>query len=262
MELLTSSLHLDAFFEGLRRAKVRGLFLDYDGTLAPFRVERDQALTYPGVQDILKTLVTDKSLRLVFITGRTIENFIPLLDLKGSFEIWGSHGWERRRRDGILEKGFLPSLWNRALDQALDDLRSRGWESRSERKFASVALHWRGVSHGEAREMRDYIMSMWQPLLRDKGLQLQEFDGGIELRAMGRDKGMAVKTLLSELGPGAMTAYLGDDRTDEDAFHAIRGKGLGVLVRETFIPTQADLWIKPPEELLDFLGRWKSTSNS
>jgi trehalose-phosphatase len=97
-------------------------------------------------------------------------------------------------------------------------------------------------------------------LLGDYGLALQDFDGGIELRAPGHDKGEAVKTLLAEMGPNAMCAYLGDDRTDEDAFQAIRGKGLGVLVRENFVPTQADLWIKPPEELLEFLARWKSAS--
>jgi len=52
---------------------------------------------------------------------------------------------------------------------------------------------------------------------------------------------------------------LGDDRTDEDAFKSIKGRGLGVLVREAFRPTYADVWIKPPEELLAFLARWLPT---
>jgi len=44
--------------------------------------------------------------------------------------------------------------------------------------------------------------------------------------------------------------------TDEDAFRAIRGKGVGILVREALRPTAADLWIRPPEELLTFLAGW------
>jgi trehalose-phosphatase len=260
VKILNASIQITSFFEQLKTAKARGLFLDYDGTLAPFRVERDQALPYPGVQDMLKNLLTDKTLRLVLITGRSVKDFLFLMDLKSSFEIWGSHGWERRKTDGTVEKGQLPALWNQALDRAFEDLKRKGWESHAERKFASVALHWRGFPQDEAKHMRYFIIERWSRLLGDYGLALQDFDGGIELRAPGHDKGEAVKTLLAEMGPNAMCAYLGDDRTDEDAFQAIRGKGLGVLVRENFVPTQADLWIKPPEELLEFLARWKSAS--
>jgi trehalose-6-phosphatase len=51
-------------------------------------------------------------------------------------------------------------------------------------------------------------------------------------------------------------AYLGDDRTDEDAFKALAGRGLAVLVREELRPTAAAVWLRPPVELLDFLQRW------
>ena len=34
---------------------------------------------------------------------------------------------------------------------------------------------------------------------------------------------------------------------------ALKGRGWGVLVREEFRPTEADLWIRPPGQLLDFL---------
>jgi trehalose-6-phosphatase len=53
-----------------------------------------------------------------------------------------------------------------------------------------------------------------------------------------------------------MIAYLGDDLTDEDAFKALKGKGLSVLVRDTQRDTLADCWLTPPDELLDFLHHW------
>jgi trehalose 6-phosphate phosphatase len=56
--------------------------------------------------------------------------------------------------------------------------------------------------------------------------------------------------------PDTPAAYLGDDATDERAFRAISGRGLSVLVRPSWRQTAAELWLRPPEELLDFLNRW------
>jgi trehalose-phosphatase len=89
-------------------------------------------------------------------------------------------------------------------------------------------------------------------------LMLWEFDGGMELRAAGRDKGDVVRTLEQECGDDAVIAYLGDDHTDEDAFAAVPETGAGVLVSAAFRPTAAQLWLQPPDELLMFLRRWNA----
>ena len=99
-------------------------------------------------------------------------------------------------------------------------------------------------------------MQKWSPIAKQASLELHSFDGGIELRVPGRDKGYAVKTIISKLDRDVVAAYLGDDLTDEDAFNAIKGVGLGVLVRPDYRPTSASIWLKPPDELLDFLRRW------
>jgi trehalose-6-phosphatase len=64
--------------------------------------------------------------------------------------------------------------------------------------------------------------------------------------------------MLEELGEGAAVAYLGDDLTDEDAFAALNGRGLTALVSETPHPTRAAAWIRPPEQLFEFLDAWAS----
>jgi len=61
---------------------------------------------------------------------------------------------------------------------------------------------------------------------------------------------------LSEINPNTTVAYLGDDSTDESALRAMLGRGISVLVRPKWRPTAAQFWLKPPEELLDFLGLW------
>jgi trehalose-6-phosphatase len=68
-----------------------------------------------------------------------------------------------------------------------------------------------------------------------------------------------MRTILGELGAGAVAAYLGDDLTDEDAFVAIKGRGLAALVRAEARPTAADIRLRPPDELLAFLRRWHET---
>jgi trehalose-6-phosphatase len=61
---------------------------------------------------------------------------------------------------------------------------------------------------------------------------------------------------MREVAPDAACAYLGDDFSDEDAFRAIPDEGAVVLVRPNFRATVASLWLRPPEELLQFLERW------
>jgi trehalose-phosphatase len=82
----------------------------------------------------------------------------------------------------------------------------------------------------------------------------------VEVRASQADKGDAVRAILREMDPNAPAAYLGDDNTDESAFRAIQGRGLSVLVRPRWRQTAARLWLKPPDELLDFLARWLKVS--
>ncbi len=238
----------------------RLLMLDYDGTLAPFREERDKAVPYPGVRKALAGLMQERTVRLVIISGRAVDDLIPLLGLDPPPEIWGSHGWERRFPNGEYRVGPFEESALQGLANADDWAGLRGLESRCEKKPGSVALHWRGLDPGSIRRMREAAHQGWAPLARKHGLEVKTFDGGIEIRMPGRNKGDAVLALLSESAPDTAAAYLGDDRTDEDAFEAMEQRGLAVLVRTEPRESCADLWIRPPEGLLGFLDVWR-TSN-
>jgi len=88
-------------------------------------------------------------------------------------------------------------------------------------------------------------------------LKLLEFDGGLELRVPGQDKSDAIEIILREIGPGVPVAYLGDDITDESAFRALEHRGLTVLVRREHRKSAERIWLRPPEELLEFLTLWR-----
>ena len=87
-------------------------------------------------------------------------------------------------------------------------------------------------------------------------MSILEFDGGVEIRVAGLDKGTAVRAIVNEVDSKVPIAYLGDDATDESAFKALGTRGLTILVRPEPRRTSARLWLKPPEDLLDFLARW------
>ena len=88
------------FFRSFADAKKPTLLLDYDGTLAPFRKQRNWAVPYPGVPEILEQIVSSTATRVVVISGRAAREIPKLLGTKQPIEIWGSHGMERLLPDG------------------------------------------------------------------------------------------------------------------------------------------------------------------
>jgi trehalose-phosphatase len=256
MKVLRPGLNLDGFFQRINYRGKKALLLDYDGTLAPFRIRRDKAYPYPGVGNILETILQDDDTRLVIISGRAISDLLPLLGLDPTPEIWGSHGWERLTPGGSIETATMDPLASRCLESQQVEAEGAGLGDKVEAKPGCLALHWRGLEEAEIRELRRRFLPRWSDACRRFPLSLMEFDGGIELRMSGRNKAFVVDSIRSEMGDNTIMAFLGDDSTDEEAFTELGENDLGVLVRERYRPTTADLWIKPPEELIDFLKTW------
>lgn len=257
--MLNKEKILTSFWDKLKRAENRILFLDYDGTLAPFKIRRDEAAPYPGIRDILNRIIMAQKSRIIIVSGRSVKDLLPLLGLEKQPEIWGAHGLERLFPDGrhVLQpvsKNTLSGL----LKAASYAKKNRLW-NQCEEKPGCLALHLRGVELEKSREIKTKIMAAWSTLACESNLRLHEFDGGIELRTMGSNKGMAVEAILDESGKDTTAAFLGDDLTDEDAFRALGRRGISVLVRNQWRQTAADLWLKPPDELLDFLEKWYKT---
>ncbi len=250
---------LTAFLQTVAQASQAALLLDYDGTLAPFRAERDQAYPYPGVALVLQQIVRNRRTRVVVISGRDVDDLLPLLNIHPHPEVWGVHGLQRLKTDGSA--GIL-RLDERTLNGLSDADRWLGCQQlrhTAEFKAGSIAVHWRGLSESDAEGLRSRVLLGWWPIAEYSGLDVLEFDGGVEIRACEADKGDAVRTFLSEISPDTPSAYLGDDTTDESAFQAMQGRGISVLVRSIWRQTAAQFWLKPPDELLDFLGLWLKT---
>ncbi|MHB1950820.1 MAG: trehalose-phosphatase [Acidiferrobacteraceae bacterium] len=255
MRILDHRLDLSGFFLRVAQTPSRVLLLDYDGTLAPFAKDPRDARPYPCVVPIIQRLIDARSTRIVFVSGRRIDDLKPLLPFAPIPEIWGSHGYEHLSADGT-RRTFTPGPESiRCLALIRERLARELPEIRSEVKIAGVALHWRDEPPARIAQMRRQGSAIWRAATPHGAVVMQEFDGGIEFKARDRTKGSAVSAVMAGTGIGA---YLGDDLTDEDAFAVMSRAGISVLVRDRFRNTSASIWISPPEELEALLLDWEA----
>jgi trehalose-phosphatase len=238
------------------------LMLDYDGTLAPFHVDRFAAAAYPGVEERLATLSGLAGVRLVLISGRPARELRGLLPASTRAEIWGSHGWERLTSDGSYLLFPLDPAQRAALEQVAQEMTALGFSEALEVKPSSLAIHWRNAALATQEQIRSSAESVFSRIAKPGGLHLLPFDGGLELRSTDRTKGTAVRQILAQEPDAVPVAYLGDDLTDEDAFAALGERGFSVLVRTEVRASCARFWLRPPKELLEFLDEWIAASKN
>jgi len=255
MELLNPSLSLDRFFTTFTPARPAVLMLDYDGTLAPFTPDRDNALPYPGVIQRLKKLVASTHSRVTIISGRDIATLKRLLDVPAFPELWGCHGAEHFTEANGYEI-TIDQKQSHGLEVIETWGRENGLEREIESKPSGIAFHWRGLPENQAARIGQMVRETWESAMKNYDLQLHRFDGGLEIRPIGMNKGAVVRTIIATSPPHAAIAYLGDDLTDEDAFRELGPDGLKILVRAESRATLADIRITPPVELFEFLDRW------
>jgi len=258
----SARLQLDLFLQSVTSSVTALLMLDYDGTLAPFHEQRNLARPYPGVSELLGQMMETTKTRIVIISGRDANEIPALLGLNPCPEMWGLHGLQSISADGTAQEPILDERTRLGLDDALRWLRYQGLLQTAEPKGASLALHWRGRDPQQAEEWRSRTLLGWAPIARSSGLKILEFDGGVEICAPESDKGAVVRALLRDTDSTQPAAYLGDDSTDEHAFRALAGRGLSVLVRPRFRRTAAQLWLQPPDDLIEFLKLWLEASQS
>lgn len=245
-----------AFLDRLAAAPSSVLLLDYDGTLAPFRIERDQAYPYSGVVPLLQSIQQNGRTELIVITGRPIDEVQNLLSPLTGFEIWGAHGLDHLLSDGTRHQVKLDDTLQRTLTSAEEWLKRQDMLSLAELKPGGVAVHWRGLSEQRIEEVRSRTLQGWSSLAEQEGMKLLQFEGGLELRVTRPDKGDAIAAILNRIGASTPVAFLGDDLTDEDGFRRLANRGLSVLVRSEYRETAAQAWLRPPDELIGFLKAW------
>lgn len=232
----------------------RLLMLDYDGTLAPFVAERDKAVPLPSSLLLLRKIASCTLTSVAIVSGRPLEEVEGFLgDLPAVFV--GEHGWEQRAPNGEIVRRPLDVSVAATIEAAESAACSAGWGDLLERKRSAVVLHTRGLPDVRARELQDQCAHVWEKLA-DGHVTIDRVEGGVELRARGRNKGTVVLSLLSQSLPGTLGVFVGDDVTDEDAFDVVRDWGFGVRVGRPDEPSIAQGRLPSCEAVPEFLEEW------
>jgi trehalose-phosphatase len=230
------------------------LLLDYDGTLAPFHSDRMQAMLYEGIAEQLDRLARLDDTTVALVSGRPVAEIQQLTGIEHLL-IAGTHGFELYRPGIGITKMPLPPGVEDDLDEARRAAEELVGGYRAERKIATVALHVRGLEPAEANRVSGEFRVVVEPMTGEH-LEVRNFNGGVELRVRGRDKGIAITEILAELPPSDLVVYIGDDDTDEDAFKALPPHGIGIKVGNLDTPTAARGRLPSCAAVLQFLSDW------
>ena len=246
---------LPDFWDVLSRHENKLLALDYDGTLAPFCVQRMQAYPYPGIPGALERIHRRADTVLAIISGRPLAE---VLILAGPFNgiLIGSHGMEKQLSSGDIVIKTVDQTQRQGLACAQSAAEEIGLQHHIELKPASVALHTRGISPKEAARLEDLTVRIWHDISSRHGLEIRRFNGGVEVRATGWNKGDALEELRREMPPGSACVYIGDDDTDEDVFFRLRSRGYGIRVGEAGRHTAARGFLPGIPAVREFLETW------
>jgi trehalose-phosphatase len=244
-----------ALWREVRLAGHRLLMLDYDGTLAPFRAAREEAVPWPRSLERLRAITAGAHTAVAVVSGRPVAALLSLLGPLDA-DVVGEHGWERRDRGGDTAREPLPAPLRAQLDAARARAEAHGWGGRLERKRSGLVLHVRDLPPARARDVLERGAEAWSGPASHPQLRLDQIDGGLELRARGHDKGTAVRRLLSRQAPGTLAVFVGDDVSDEAAFAVVREHGFGVRVGERSRDSLAQAALPSYRAVPAFLDAW------
>jgi trehalose-phosphatase len=236
----------------VRRREHIAVFLDYDGTLTPIVSHPEKALLSDSMRETLQALV--RQTPVAILSGRDLDDIRQRVNIDAIIYA-GSHGFDIAGLRGLRREEateFLP-----ALDVAEKELREKLAGTAGallERKRFSIAAHYRNVIETDVSKVKQAVNEV---AMRHGELRKMEGKKVYELLPdIDWDKGKAVLWLLQNLGLDlgkVCPIYIGDDRTDEDAFRALKQYGIGILVSEQSRPTGATYSLKDPIEVDSFL---------
>jgi trehalose 6-phosphate synthase/phosphatase len=207
----------------------RILFLDYDGTLSPFKERPETAVPGAILLAILNTLAEDSRNNLVIVSGRhrdLLHKWFGSLNIG----IVAEHGaWIREKDKDWLPAIKVESNWKEKVRPILRSYEDRLPGSFAEEKEFSLVWHYRAADPELASVRSKELADELGYFTENTELQVLQDSKSIEVRNVGIDKGIAAKLLLSEKTFDFVLA-VGDDLADEELFKVIPEKSYSIKV--------------------------------
>ncbi|KAL5982158.1 hypothetical protein ACLOJK_016227 [Asimina triloba] len=249
------------------------MFLDYDGTLSPIVDDPDRAFMSDAMREAVRDVA--RYFPTAIVSGRRRDKVYRFVRLEELYYA-GSHGMDivGPANDKKYIRGAKPVLFQPASDflpmidevyKALVEKTKSTPGAKVENNKFCLSVHFRRVDEKRWSALAEQVRSVVKEYPK---LQLTQGRKVFEVRPTIKwDKGKALEFLLESLDCNdVLPVYIGDDRTDEDAFKVLRdrGQGFGILVSKSPKDTNASYSLQEPSEVMDFLHRlveWKRRAN-
>ena len=222
----------EQLLKDFKKAIKRLIFLDYDGTLAPFTTYPQMAKPSEDLLKILKHLSEDSVNDIVLTSGRdkdTLKNWFGALNIA----IVAEHGvWIKEKNENWRLIKPLTNDWKPRIRPILEMYTDRLPGAFIEEKEFSIVWHYRAadpeLASLRAKELVDDLINF------TANIDVQVLQGSkvVEIRCAGVNKGIAAMHFISKNNFDFMLA-MGDDYTDEDLFKVLPQTAYSIKVGMT-----------------------------
>jgi trehalose-phosphatase len=251
---------LDKIFDELKSERRIILFLDYDGTLAPIRENPRLAILTKHMHKLMCDLNAHDNISIYIVTGRShsgIKNVFKIKDIT----LISNHGFQINEQNKNWFhpeiNHFIPLLKKIRL-LLINELNSLPSVFVEDKKL-TLTVHYRNVENKiiplVKKKVRDVIAGYSDELHNTFGKKVVEIRPNVKW-----NKGEAVLMILKNLRLRKETTsilYIGDDKTDEDAFKALKNKAITIVVGRKQ-KSHADYYVRNIDEVQNVLERIRS----
>ncbi|MBN1872072.1 MAG: trehalose-phosphatase [Candidatus Omnitrophica bacterium] len=245
------------FSRRIERGRKLVLLFDLDGTLTPIIGNPNRTVLSQKVRSEIKKLARKENLYMGIVSGRGIKDVMRLVGIRGIYYA-GNHGLEiegpRHSFSHPSYKKFGPfmQMIARTLAEKIEGIKGAILED----KKHSLSLHYRLVDQKYIQKVIAVFQAVCRPYLKSGKIRITRGKKVFEARPPVQwDKGKAVKAIKKMMNAGgALTLFIGDDITDEDAFKVLRKKDYSIRVSKKK-GSRAKYYLKNTEDVRRLLMR-------
>lgn len=247
--------HFHEFDKNLLRGAI--LLLDYDGTLSPIVQAPELAVLPADTAALLRSL--SKFFKVAVISGRSLINVKKLVGLKGIYYA-GNHGLEIDgpgakliRHEAKLARPVITEICEK-LQEGVRGIKGAIVED----KGLTASVHFRLVKGEGLRRLKSIFRDTVEPFVNTGLVRVTSGKKVFEIRPnVDWNKGKAAVWIINSVDPNGklVPIYIGDDRTDEDAFLALKKKGITILVTKNPRKSNAKFFLRNVGEVKIFLRK-------
>ena len=242
----------DSILDSYKNAKNKLVLLDYDGTLAGFQNNPEDASPDDELYKLLDELNIHEGTDMVIISGRDKETFTKWFGNK-DYSMIVEHGiWLKRQKKDWEALEIVKKDWMEKIRPILETFVDRTPGTFIEEKNYSLAWHYRAADPELAQIRTVEINTVLTSLIANDNLTILEGNKVIEIKNSNVNKGRASTRLLTDNNYDFIFA-IGDDWTDEYMFEELPDTAHTVKVG--YKKTSAKYYIQGTEDVRELLKK-------